>query len=88
MKNIDRMKQNIIRQIENMTVEQFEDFTDMLTGDYNFENSPVDMSDIFRCNICKVMYGKCPEDTYDNQICADRFRDYALKEEQGENNKI
>lgn len=80
MKNIDKMKRNIIEQIENMTVEQFEDFTDMLTGDYNFENSPVDMSGIFGCNNCKETYGKCPEDTYDNQICGDRFRDYALRE--------
>ena len=37
MKNIDRMKRNIIKQIENMTVDQFENFSDMLTGDYNFE---------------------------------------------------
>lgn len=81
MKNIDKMKRNIIEQIENMTVEQFEDFTDMLTGDYNFEKSPIDTTDIFMCNNCRERYGKCPEDTYDNQICAERFKDYALKEE-------
>ena len=80
MKNIDRMKRNIIEQIENMTVEQFEDFTDMLTGDYNFEKSPIDTTGIFMCDNCRGIYGKCPDKTYDNQICTERFRDYALRE--------
>lgn len=88
MKNIDKMKRNIIEQIENMTVEQFEDFADMLTEYYNFRKNLIDMSNIFRCSDCKKVYGKCPENTYDNQICTDRFRDYAMKEEQNENNKI
>ena len=80
MKNIDRMKRHIIKQIENMTVDQFENFLDMLTGDYNFEKSPIDTKDIFMCDNCKEIYGECPKDTYDNQICTDRFIDYALRE--------
>lgn len=52
MKNIDKMKQNIVKQIENMSVEKFEKFASVLDGSTNMPKRLIDTSVLFDCVKC------------------------------------
>jgi len=79
MKNIDRMKQNIIKQIENMSVEEFEKLTSVFDGTTDMPNGLIDTSVLFDCNKCQKTYS-CSGDG-DFEQCSNRFREYAMSEE-------
>lgn len=80
MKNIDRMKQDIIAQIENMNVEKFEKFTDVLTGSTDMKAGLIDTSELFSCEECQKIYGCSEKDDNCNE-CSEKFKRYALSEE-------
>lgn len=82
MKNIDRMKQNIIRQIEDMTVEQYKRLNNILCEKYDFNPESVNKTIIFTCQDCKKLYGKCIESKRTEE-CDERFVRY-MKSEVGD----
>lgn len=80
MKNIDKMKQNIVKQIENMSVEEFEKFASVLDGSTDMPKGLIDTSVLFDCVKCQKTYSCSGEDD-DFEQCSNRFREYALREE-------
>ena len=76
MKNIDKMKQNIISQIKNMSIEKFERLMDVLTA----EEDMIDISGLFGCKKCRKIYN-CSESDIDAEECSRKFRKYAMSEE-------
>lgn len=79
MKNIDRMKQVLIDQIKNMTVEQHKRLNDILCEEYDFNPEYVNKSAIFTCEDCKKVYGKCIESERTEE-CDERFVKYLESE--------
>ena len=75
MNNLERMKQSIISQINNMDAEGFRKFSELLQGNYPPENI-IDLSEIFSCDDCKEKYGECSEEFE----CPDRFVKYAMSD--------
>ena len=80
MKNIDRMKQSIIKQIENMSVEEFEKFASVLDGSADIPKDLIDTSVLFDCVKCQKTYHCSGEDS-DFEECSNKFKEYALSEE-------
>nr|DAU23860.1 MAG TPA: hypothetical protein [Caudoviricetes sp.] len=80
MKNIDRMKQDIIAQIESMNVEKFEKFTNVLIGSEDMEAGLIDTSALFSCEKCQKIY-RCSEKYENYNECSEKFKRYALSEE-------
>lgn len=80
MKNIDRMKQDIIVQIESMNVEKFEKFAKVLIGSEDMETGLIDTSALFDCEKCQKKYG-CSEKYENYNECSEKFKRYALSEE-------
>ncbi len=80
MENIDKMKQDIITQIESMSVEKFEKFTNVLIGSTDMEDGLIDTSALFDCKKCQKLYG-CSEKDDNYNECSEKFKKYALSEE-------
>lgn len=79
MNNLERMKKEVISQIEKMDVNQFEQLVEFVVGNYDELDESVDYSVVLTCNRCKQEYGGCPESA-SIELCEKRFRDYALRE--------
>lgn len=75
MNNLEKMKQDVISQIEKMDAKTFEKFTELLKGNYNTSTKVIDLSGIFQCKDCRKKYGDCP-DLEDK--CSERFEQYAM----------
>lgn len=80
MENIDKMKQDIIAQIESMSVEKFEKFANVLNGSTDIEDGLIDTSALFDCEKCQKIYG-CSEKDDNYNECSEKFKMYALSEE-------
>lgn len=78
MTNLEKMKNSIIEQIKEMNEQQFEQFIFQLQ---DIAISPLDISDIKFCDICKKQYDSCPEDT-SLSLCKERFVKYANEQTQ------
>ena len=80
MNNITRMKKNVIEQIENMEIEEFEVLLTMISGDYSVYKKDIlfDRNELFMCEDCGKIYGDCNDIEEDN-LCSKRFKDYALR---------
>jgi len=63
MKNIEILKKKICDQITKYT---YEEMYDLLTGDNPFQ--------MLICKRCEEQFGRCPEETKDDQLCKDRFK--------------
>lgn len=74
MNNLERMKKEVISQIEKMDVSQFEELVVFVIENYIFEYSVV-----LTCSRCQQEYGRCPESAT-VELCEERFRDYASRE--------
>ena len=73
------MKASVISHIKEMDEKNFFKFTEMVE-DGSAKNDPI-RSDIFTCDDCKKLYGKCNE--YEEDIratCIRRFEQYARAE--------
>lgn len=71
MKNLDKMKQAIISEIQKMNLEEFEEFMEFVLDKY-------DISGLFKCSDCKRLYGECDE-VNGRPTCSDRFKHYAME---------
>lgn len=80
MENIDKMKHDIIAQIESMNVEKFEKFANVLFGSTDMEAGLIDTSALFSCEKCRKIYGCSEKDDNCNE-CSEKFKRYALSEE-------
>lgn len=81
MTNLDLMKQSIIKQIQNMDVEDFECFVDLIIN--NPDDTTIDTSETFQCEDCRKLYGKCEEKeevVLGITECSIRFRKFARQE--------
>ena len=85
MKNLDYMKKDIISQIEKMDAEKFEDFLNLMSGEYSMGDRASDvisLDNMFNCENCKMKYGDCTvndsEDAPD--LCMERFIQFAEQE--------
>ena len=80
MNRLDKMKANIIDQINNLTPEQFEIFIELISGDYTVakEKIPFDASDMFTCKKCFELFGDC-NGIEDDSLCGKRFTKYAME---------
>ena len=76
MNNLEKMKQDIISQIEKMGVKEFEKLMDILV-ECNDEEI-FDISRMFTCDFCRKKYGKCTEE---KDECSGRFEKYANSSE-------
>lgn len=81
MTNLERMKENIIYQIQDMKIEEFEKFLDLISGDYAVKKSeiPFDLSKLFLCSDCWEKYGDC-NNVEGEDVCSKRFAKYAKEE--------
>lgn len=72
--NLEKMKENLIKQIKVLNASEFEKLIDVFQGDYPVNGCPVDLSKMFSCDECRETYGDCPEEKDD---CSKRFILYA-----------
>ena len=72
--NLEKMKENLIKQIKALDASEFEKLIDVFQGDYPVTGCPVDLSKMFSCDECRKTYGDCPEEKDD---CSKRFILYA-----------
>lgn len=70
MTNLEKMKENLIKQIKALDASEFEKLIDTLQGDYPNVGYPLNLSEMFSCNECRETYGDCPEEKDD---CSKRF---------------
>ena len=82
MNNLEKMKSQIIKKIEQMDVKEFEIFTYMLEDMLEESNIKFDKSVLFTCDQCREKYGNCNsdgnEDDYRTEICSERFQKYCM----------
>ena len=83
MNNLQRMKQNIIHQIESMDAEKFYEFVYCLPCERNNPDCIIDLTEIFRCFDCEEKYGVCDE----GKECIERFVKYCSEEENDDNRR-
>ena len=78
MNNLERMKKDIIAQIEAMDADTFRSAVESLTGKYGVSNDlAMDFSQQFLCEACAKEYGECREE---ENCCSERFRKFAASE--------
>lgn len=70
MTNLEKMKENLIKQIKALNASEFEKLIDVLQGDYPVTGCPVDLSKMFSCDECRKTYGDCSEG---KDCCSERF---------------
>lgn len=79
MKNIDRMKQVLVDQIKNASIDQYKRLNDILCEEYDFNPESVNESVIFTCEDCRKLYGKCIESERTEE-CDEQFIRYMESE--------
>lgn len=84
MRNFEKMKESLCKQIQAMDMEQMEQFTDHLEEWNDRGISLFAPNGLFSCEICEKVFGKCRDTSWDNfAVCSGRFRQYAEMEEGG-----
>lgn len=78
MNNLEKMKQDVISQIEKMDVKEFEKLMDILMECYEANEKILDVSNLFTCEHCRDKYGKCSSEMNE---CSSRFEKYAMSTE-------
>ena len=75
MTNLEKMKQNLIKQIEKMDVESFENLCDVLQDN---EDLDIDGSILFDCKTCVEKYGERSSNINCSE-CSERFERYCME---------
>lgn len=75
MTQLDRMKEYVITQIENMTPERFMHFSEALGGDYSVENI-INTDELFTCKSCKSRFGECFIERNGTKECLNKYIKY------------
>ena len=79
MNNLEKMKSQIIKKIEQMDCDEFGMFTDELAESV----IDFDVDSLFTCEKCREKYGECNSgDEYDCNIdiCSKRFEKHCMEE--------
>lgn len=76
MTNLEKMKQELIKQIEKMDVESFENLCDVLQDN---EDLDIDGSILFDCKTCVEKYGECSSNINCSE-CSERFERYCRED--------
>lgn len=71
MDRLNEMKHDIISQIQDMELSEFEEFFDLMK-----DVNAVKTKHLFSCETCEHLYGLCNDDA----LCSARFEQYALTE--------
>lgn len=81
MTNLDKMKENVIEQIKEMGIEEFENLLNCC-GSFNVgEDSVFNCENIFPCTACREFFGYCGEENHDaGYNCLGQFEKYARME--------
>lgn len=84
MTNLEKMKDDIIQQIKNMSSEQYHEFLATISEHYNPETNEsgieIDLSAQFLCPDCATKYGDEDDECGSKGLCVVRFIDYAEQE--------
>lgn len=84
MTNLEIMKNDLIKQIKNMSSEQYHKFLAMLSEHYNPKTKEsgieLDLSAQFLCPNCAMKYGDMDDECGSKLLCVDRFIDFAMLE--------
>lgn len=80
MTNLDKMKQSLIVQIEQMDVETFDNFANILQYNLTEKDSKLlSCEGLFKCEDCSRVFGDCGT-SQSMDICVKRFKEYTLRE--------
>lgn len=81
MTNLDKMKENVIEQIKEMGIEEFENLLNCCDSFNVGENSVFNCENIFPCTACREFFGYCGEENHDaGYNCLGQFEKYARME--------
>lgn len=75
MTQLEKMKKQIILQIEKLDINDFEELNDLLSEQPYFPNKSM----FFTCKDCRKKYGNCSEEDRLTE-CSERFKKYILSE--------
>ena len=77
MTNLENMKSVITKQINNMNAGEFEQFVEILKGNYPGEGlQSISLKEMFDCDTCRSKYGNC-HDGDETDVCSKRFAQFA-----------
>lgn len=76
MTNLEKMKQELIKQIEKMDFESFENLCDVLQDN---EDLDIDGSFLFDCKTCAEKYDECSSNINCSE-CSERFERYCRED--------
>lgn len=81
MTNLDKMKENVIEQIKEMGIEEFENLLNCCDSFNVGEDSVFNCENIFPCTACREFFGYCGEENHDaGYNCLGQFEKYARME--------
>lgn len=81
MTNLDKMKENVIEQIKEMGIEEFENLLNCCDSFNVGEYSVFNCENIFPCTACREFFGYCGEENHDaGYNCLGQFEKYARME--------
>lgn len=81
MTNLDKMKENVIEQIKEMGIEEFENLLNCCDSFNVGEDSVFNCENIFPCTDCREFFGYCGEENHDaGYNCLGQFEKYARME--------
>lgn len=79
MTQLERMKEYVITQIENMPPKDFMRFSEALGGNYEIENV-IETKGLFTCKDCKDKFGTCLIEKNGTKECYDKYAKYCSEE--------
>ena len=80
MTNLENMKSIIKKQIDNMNAGEFEQFVEILKGNYPGEGlKSISLKEMFDCDACRAKYGNC-HDSDEADVCSKRFEQFSEME--------
>lgn len=81
MTNLDKMKEDVIEQIKEMDVEEFENLLNYCDSFNADEEGIFNCKNLFTCKACREFFGYCGEENHDaGYNCLGQFAKYARME--------
>ena len=81
MTNLDKMKENVIEQIKEMGIEEFENLLNCCDSFNVGQDSVFNCENLFPCTACRDFFGYCGEENHDaGYNCLGQFEKYARME--------
>lgn len=80
MNNLEKMKEELVKRIQNMDCNEFEILVyELLESEVNIDSENF----LFTCEKCREKYGECKSEYKDNisaEDCSERFEKYCVEE--------